>query len=76
MALASLNAGEFLAKVSMKHCGFLGTIQLGNIARFGGSIRAVKLELSHSIRTETRYRALSKRYENLVGVNNQPFLSS
>lgn len=51
MTLASLNANEFMAEVSMKHRGLLSTIELGNVAGLWGTIRIVKLELSHIIRT-------------------------
>ena len=38
----------------MEHGGLWSTVHLGNVASFWGSIRAVKLELSHIVRIEVR----------------------
>lgn len=62
-----------MAKVSMEHDGFWGAIQLGNTAGLCGSIRAVKLELSHCIRTTARWKVLSKSKKSVVWASNQPF---
>lgn len=72
MTLASLNAEELVAKVSMEHGGFWDAIQLGNTARLCGSIRAVKLELSHCVRTRARWKVLWNSKKSVVWVNNQP----
>lgn len=72
MTLASLNAEELMAKMSMEHGRFWDAIQLGNTARLCGSIRAVELELSHCIRTRARRKVLSNNKKSVVWVNNQP----
>jgi hypothetical protein len=58
VTLAPLNVEELVTKVPVQHRGFRGAILLDNAAGLEGSVRVVKLELSHSVRIGAMKRAL------------------
>lgn len=58
MTLAPLHIEELMAEMPVQYGRFGGAIHLDNTTRLDGSIRIVKLELSHGVRREVRRKAL------------------